>query len=199
MPIRYRTIAWLAVGSRLAGVAVLSHAASRLPHARRGGSRLLRAGSGSAGACHPPRARDGGDPDRPGDGGSLTSSAGRASLQGLLAWNRHALLDLEPVRTAAREPVAALPAGRRDRAGRPGGGHCLRQVLQAGTGAVLCVGRGALPVRIGRHRGARGRAVLDLAGAAAHLPRVRARSLADTRRVGVLAPTATRCRSGSRR
>ena len=61
-----------------------------------------------------------------------------------------------------------------------GGAHRVRPLLPRGAAAVLRVRRGAFPVRLGRHRGATGRAVLDLAGAAAHLPRATSRSRAAT-------------------
>ena len=57
-----------------------------------------------------------------------------------------------------------------------GGAGRLREILPRGAGAVLRVGRRALPVRIGRHRRRAGHSVLDLARAAAHLSRVSART-----------------------
>ena len=80
-----------------------------------------------------------------------------------------------------------------------GGLFDVQPVLPRGAGAVLRVRRRSFPLRLGRHRSGAGRAVLDLAGPAAHLPRVSARRPAATRRSACSAATATRCPSACRR
>ena len=115
--------------------------------------------------------------------------------------NRDALLDLEPVHKTAREPAPTLPAGFVAAIAPPcfAPGIRVREVLQGGSGPLLCVRRGPLPIWVGWHRRRRRRAVLDLARATADLSGLSCRAPRLCVASAFLRPTATRCRSVSRR
>ena len=84
--------------------------------------------------------------------------------------NCHTSIEVHRADADPAEPRAAVRARCGHRARGTGGRDRLREVLPARAAAVLRIRRGALPLRLGGDGGTGGRALLDLARAAAHLP-----------------------------
>ena len=92
------------------------------------------------------------------------------TIRGGAAGKKHRRCDArhEPA-AAGRRQVEAAPDGDRDRVGCDRRGSDVLRVFPHAAAALFRLRGGALSLRLHRHRSHRGRAVLDLAGAAARL------------------------------